>query len=135
MNQLIQRMANFTCQEPGCEYTTGEVNAGAIGPLVTHHLQSAHPVAPPPKAPPFKAPEVELGIYEGQWKEFERSWATFLTTAKIPGPSQPAYLVSCCKPDLLSLVQREDPLISGKTVVQVMAAIRRLAVSGGSGNK
>ena len=49
--------------------------------------------------------------------------------------SQPAYLVSCFKPDLLSLVQREDPLISGKTVVQVMAAIRRLAVSGGSGNK
>ena len=61
-----------------------DVNAGAIGLVVAHHLQFAHPVAPPPKAPAFKAPPEDLGIYEGQWKEFERSWGAFLSTAKIP---------------------------------------------------
>ena len=121
-------MPDVRCPKPACEFQTGNVGDAMGAVLMANHLQESHPIAATPKAPTFRAPEVKMGVYAEEWAAFERQWDVYRDSANVPAAKASVYLLNCCESVLMANIQKEDQNIATKSVDEVMAAIKRLAV-------
>ena len=123
-------MVVIRCSVPGCNYTTENVSeALAIALLTNHGL--AHQVAPRDNAhrgPKLDRPKVDIGVTIEEWNIFLRRWTWFKDGSHIDNASAPSQLFQCAGPDLGDRLLTSDANIASKTVEQILAAMRSLAV-------
>ena len=123
-------MVVIRCSVPGCSYTSDDVSeALAIALLTNHGL--AHQIAPrgdAPRGPKLDRPKVDVGVTIEEWNIFLRRWTWFKDGSHIDDVSAPSQLFQCAGPDLGDRLLTSDANIASKTVAQILAAMRSLAV-------
>ena len=120
-------MVVIRCSVPGCTYTSDDVSeALAIALLTNHGL--AHQRGEAPRGPKLDRPKVDVGVTIEEWNIFLRRWTWFKDGSQIDDASAPSQLFQCAGPDLGDRLLTSDANIASKTVAQILATMRSLAV-------
>ena len=123
------------CQFTGCEFEVENASeAVAIVMLTSHistHQQQSTPAAPPvarQKVPKIDRPELKQDIDDEEWYTFEAEWKRFKRCTDIPNDEVADQLFQCCERSLGRLLLKENPQIIEAGEVQLMEAMRKMAV-------
>ena len=126
----------LSCQFTGCEWKIEhDSEAVAIALLTSHGNVHLHRLAGPTgsrsKQPKVDRPELAQDIsdedwetFEEEWRRFKRSWHTSSTT-QLEVTDQ---LLECCEQNLRRLLVKQDPSISAQPEIDVLKAMREMAV-------
>ena len=126
----------LSCQFTGCEWKIeNDSEAVAIALLTSHgnvHLRGpARPTETRSKQPKVDRPELIQDIsdedwetFEEEWRRFKRSWHSSSTT-QLEVTDQ---LLECCEQNLRRLLVKQDPIISSQPEIDVLKAMREMAV-------
>ena len=71
---------------------------------------------------------MDVGVTIEEWNIFLRRWTWFKDGSHIDDVSAPSQLFQCAGPDLGDRLLTSDANIASKTVAQILAAMRSLAV-------
>ena len=121
-------MPVVNCPEIDCQFDTGDVNDAAGAVLLKYHLDRIHPAPAMSKPLVFPLPKLKGGVTEDEFKTFEQEWEVFKKSSYVPKAQTTAYLLNTCDQDLRACVVKEDDKILEKTAVEIVRAIKRLAV-------
>jgi len=125
-------MVVIQCPIPGCGYATPEVSESiAIALLTTHTTQHT---APAPvaseisKGPRLDRPKVEMGVTPEEWNIFTRRWDAFVHGSGLNADNCSSQLFQCAGPALGDCLLKSYPNIVTRPTVEVLAAMKSLAV-------
>jgi len=117
---------------PICEYQTDDNDAvAAAAQLNIHALTHSNPTTPPSdkqKPPRIDRPTVTRGTTEEEWNTFTKKWNLFKRGTDIPATQLTTQLWKCCDSELEDDLFKDINSIDTVTEMQLLAAIRRLAV-------
>ena len=132
-------MPKYKCPYPECTYETDEAEGQLAATLLSIHSAGAHnhtQVGGDSQIQPAKAkvekvrrPTVSAAGSSEEWSYFETRWADYVEATKITGKDKVIQLLECCdEPLRKDLTRHAGGTLTNKSVEEVMAAIKRLAV-------
>ena len=125
-------MAEIPCQYPGCGFKAENASEGiALAMFNSHLLSHSKPTeatTQSQKLPPIPRPEVGQDVSEEDWTSFVSEWDNFKRCTRIVGNQVTDQLYQCCEKGLARLIIREQPDIVSQGEIELLAAMKRLAV-------
>ena len=132
-------MPKYRCPYPDCEYETEEAEGQLAAVLLQIHSSGAHAPAqatidPPTTSAIAKVERVRrktittAGSSE-EWTYFQTRWQDYIEATRVTGKDMVVQLLECCDETLRKdLTRNAGGTLTNKPIVEVMAAIRKLAV-------
>ena len=125
-------MAEISCQYPGCGFKAENASeAIALAMFNSHLISHSKPTEAPiqsQKLPPIPRPEVGQDLSEEDWTSFVSEWDNFKRCTRIVGNQITDQLYQCCEKGLARLIIREQPDVVSQGEIELLAAMKRLAV-------
>ena len=121
-------MVVIRCSVPGCTYTIENVSEALAIALLTNHGLAHQSRDNTPRGPKLDRPKVDVGVTIEEWNIFLRRWTWFKDGSHIDDASAPSQLFQCAGPELGDRLLTSDANIASKSVAQILAAMRSLAV-------
>ena len=127
-------MPIFACPVTDCTFATEDINDAVAVVMLQIHASAVHPPAlartpiTRPKAPPMERPRIDCGVEPEAWNNFLRRWQLFRNGSDITDAAAPLQLFECASQRLGDMVLKADPAVVSRSLDEVLAAIRRLAV-------
>ena len=126
----------LSCQFTGCEWSIEhDSEAVAIALLTSHgnvHLRGPGvSTESRSKQPKVDRPELIQDISDEDWETFEDEWRRFKRSWYSPSTTQlevTDQLLECCEQNLRRLLVKQDPSISSQTEVDILKAMKEMAV-------
>ena len=129
-------MPAIECPFPDCTYATDDVDAAIAAVLLTIHNnthtnpgQTTTPADTRQKAPKIDRPSVTQGSTEENWNAFLARWNMFQRGTRLTAGETVQQLFQCCEGDLGDNILRSNPDATRGTEEELLAAIKRLAVT------
>ena len=120
-------MPAVQCPIPGCDYSTPDLEASIVAALLTAH-SAIHAPGQPAKVEKVKRPTIAAGGTSEDWAYFKSRWSDYVDATKIAGKDE-VQLLECCEESLRKdLTRAAGGSLTNKTVKEVLAAIRTLAI-------
>ena len=128
-------MSTLDCPLPNCDYSTGEkTEPVAIALLNAHMYIHAQPAQQQPvasvarKGPRLDRPSIEAGVSMETWNLFTRKWKIYQEGYSLNDNDGSRHLFQCADSTLGDALLKTDPDITSKTVTEVLATMKELAV-------
>ena len=123
-------MPVVSCPIPGCDYTTPELDASIVAALLTTHCTiHASGTGPAAKIEKVKRPTIAAAGTSEDWAYFTSRWSDYVEATKVSGKDRVMQLLECCEEPLRKdLTRSSGGSLTVKSEVEVLAAIKRLAV-------
>ena len=129
-------MPAIGCPYPDCAFVTDDVDAVVAAALLTihnnTHVNTGNAAAPADtrqKAPKIDRPTVTHGSTEEAWNAFLARWDMFKRGTRLTVGETIQQLFQCCDGDLGDNILRSNPDATRGTENELLAAIKRLAVT------
>ena len=122
-------MVIVSCPAPGCTYKTEDLPAEVVVPLLNiHALEHSRPSITASKGPKLRRPIIDIGVDEETWNAFIRRWETFRIGSDISDTAAPMQLFQCASEALGNLLLKSDPMLTTKSMKDLLTVMRSLAV-------
>jgi len=129
-------MPTIACPYPDCSFVTDDVDAVVAAVLLTiHNNTHVNPTAGTAlgdgrqKAPKIDRPSVTQSSTEENWNAFLARWQMFKRGTRLTAGEAVQQLFQCCDGDLGNNILRSNPDATRGTEDDLLAAIKRLAVT------
>nr|KAG5693450.1 hypothetical protein BaRGS_022337 [Batillaria attramentaria] len=124
-------MPAVACPIPGCDYVTADLDAAIVAALITAHTTThTHgATAAAAKVNRVKRPVISTAGPSEEWSYFLSRWSDYIDATKVTGRDQALQLLECCdEPLRKDLTRSAGGSLANKTVDEILATIRKLAV-------
>ena len=128
-------MPKYQCPFPECTYETEDVKDELAAMLLLVHSTGTHTASPASAAPAATKvekvwrPTVSAAGSSEEWSFFLTRWQDYVEATKVTSKDRVVQLLECCDEQLCKdLTRNTGGSLTNKTVVEVMAAIKKLAV-------
>ena len=123
-------MVVVACSIEGCTYKTEDASAAIVVQLLSLHALQHTNRAPitASTGPKLTRPTIDSGVQEETWNNFLRRWETFRLGSGISEDAAPVQLFQCASESLGDLLLKADPRLTTRTTVDVLKAMKELAV-------
>ena len=126
-------MPKHKCPFPDCTFETEDISNELAVLMLTIHNNGTHNIETNParmcKVEKVKRPTICAGGSSAEWSYFTTRWQEYAEATKIQGKENVIQLLECCDDNLRKdLTRNTGGSLSEKTVDEVMAAIKKLAV-------
>ena len=128
-------MPKYQCPFPECTYETDDVKDELAAVLLSVHSTGTHTDSPASAAPAaarvekVRRPTVSAAGSSEEWSYFLTRWQDYVEATKVTGKDRVVQLLECCDEQLRKdLTRNTGGSLTNKTVDEVMAAIKKLAV-------
>ena len=133
MRRLVSvKMTRLVCPHDGCEDVTEDddkdIAIALFNAHVSTHAMTGRVTAATSKSEKLQRPKILQGMLEESWNSFLIQWDIYRDGSGLSPADQPRQLLHTCDQDLLEFVLRSNPDIVNKSVDEIMAAIKKLAV-------
>ena len=125
----------YQCPFPECTYETKDVKDELAAVLLSVHSTGTHSASPASAAPAatkvekVRRPTVSAGGSSEEWSYFLTCWQDYVEATIVMGKDRVVQPLECCDEQLRKdLTRNTGDLLTNKTVDEVMAAIKKLAV-------
>ncbi len=121
------------CSVPDCTIETNESSEALLIAIIGNHNLAHQPAqnagaASINRGPKLERPRIEMGVDSETWNAFERRWINFSRGCGIDAASASLQLFQCTSVDLGDALLKANPTITMKSVVEVITAMKSLAV-------
>ena len=125
----ISALGRVQCPILGCHYITEEVDAALATSLLNIHAKIHDASNPIAKVEKVRRPTISAGGTSEEWTYFLTRWSEYEKATGITGDDCIIQLLECCdEPLRKDLTRSAGGSLTTKTVDQVLAAIKQLAV-------
>ena len=125
-------MTRLVCPHAGCQEVTEDEDKDIAIALFNAHVSTQAIAGRGPaaqsKSEKLQRPKISQGMLEESWNSFLIQWDIYCDGSGLSPDDCPRQLLHICDQELLEFVLQSNPDIVNKTVEEIMAAIKRLAV-------
>ena len=126
-------MPAVTCPIPDCGYTTPDLDPAIVAALLTTHSAVHSNVrntdtATCAKVEKVRRPVITAGSSSEDWSYFSSRWNDYVQATRVAGHDRIIQLLECCDEQLRKDLTRSHGSLTTKTEVDILAAIKTLAV-------